>query len=254
MRASFDHLIVLVQDLDTAARDFERLGFTVAERHDAIAGSMRNRFICLADGSYLLLSAFADPGAAEKHRLGPLLQRGEGWADYSLVVEGIEEITARLQSLHVPTRGPVQVSNSVASGDRWSLDLLMTGIGAGGDDALPFIIEDRGGRAHRIPAVTQHRNGAVGIAGIRVATSSVAPVIATLRGILGETISLSETEVHGRPATRIGFGAGWIDVLEDLSVNKGSPGLFEAVIVTTMPQPERDPALTHGATIRFASR
>ncbi|CAH1651504.1 MULTISPECIES: VOC family protein [unclassified Chelatococcus] len=254
MRASFDHLIVLVHDLDKAARDFESLGFTVTERHDGVAGSMLNRFISFADGSYLLLSAFADPAAADKHRLGPLLQRGEGWADYSFVVEGIEEITARLQSLHAPTRGPVQVSNSVASGDRWSLDLLMTGIGAGGDDALPFIVEDRAGRAHRIPAATRHRNGAAGIAGIRVATSSVATVIATLRGILGETISLSETEAHGRPATRIGFGTGWIDVLEDLSVNKGSPGLFEAVIATTIPQPEPDPALTHGATIRFAPR
>ncbi|CAH1694273.1 Glyoxalase-like protein [Hyphomicrobiales bacterium] len=254
MRASFDHLIVLVHDLDGATRDFESLGFTVTERHDSVAGSMHNRFISFADGSYLLLSAFADPAAAEKHRLGPLLQRGEGWADYSFVVEGIEEITSRLLEQHAPTRGPVQVSNSIASGDRWSLDLLMTGIGAGGDDALPFLIEDRAGRAHRIPAPTQHRNGATGIAGIRVATSSVAPVLQTLRAILGETISLSETEAHGRPAKRIDFGAAWIDVLEDLSVNKGSAGLFEAVIGTTIPQPDHDPALTHGATIRFAPR
>lgn len=252
MRAAFDHLIVLVQDLGAAARDFESLGFTVTERHDSVAGSMHNRFISFADGSYLLLSAFADPAAAEKHRLGPLLQRGEGWADYSFVIAGIEEITARLQAQHAPIRGPVQVSNTVASGERWSLDLLMAGIGAGGDDALPFIVEDRAGRMHRIPAAPHHRNGATGIAGVRVATRSADKVIQTLHAILGEATTLSRTEAHGRPATRISFGPGWVEVIEDLSVNDGRSGLFEAVIATTTAQQNPDPKRTHGAAIRFA--
>lgn len=252
MSAAFDHLIVLVHDLGAAARDFESLGFTVTERHDSVAGSMDNRFISFADGSYLLLSAFADPAAAEKHRLGPLLQRGEGWADYSFVIEGIEEILARLQQDHAPTRGPVQVSNTVASGERWSLDLLMTGIGAGGDDALPFIVEDRAGRMHRIPAAPHHRNGATGIAGVRVATPSADKVIQTLHAILGGEITLSRTEAHGRPATRISFGTGWVEVFENLSVNNGNGGLFEAVIATTIAQQDPDPVLTHGAILRFA--
>ena len=254
MSAAFDHLIVLVHDLDAAAQDFENLGFTISERHDSVAGSMHNRFISFADGSYLLLSAFADPAAAEKHRLGPLLQRGEGWADYSFVITGIEAITAQLQAQHAPIRGPVQVSNTVASGESWSLDLLMTGIGAGGDDALPFIVEDRAGRVHRIPAAPQHRNGATGIAGVRVASAAADTVIQTLQTILGEAIPLSRTEAHGRPATRISFGGGWIEVFDDLSVNNGRSGLFEAVVATTIAQQDPDPALTHGATIRFALR
>ncbi|MBS7707184.1 VOC family protein [Chelatococcus asaccharovorans] len=251
MSAAFDHLIVLVHDLDAAARDFEKLGFTISERHDSVAGSMENRFISFADGSYLLLSAFADPAAAEKHRLGPLLQRGEGWADYSFAIAGIEEITAQLQAQHAPIRGPVQVSNTVASGENWSLDLLMTGIGAGGDDALPFIVEDRAGRMHRIPAAPHHRNGATGIAGVRVATPSADTVIQTLQAILGEAIALSRTEAHGRPATRLSFGTGWVEVFEDLSVNNGTGGLFEAVIATPIAQQDPDPKLTHGAAIRF---
>lgn len=254
MSAAFDHLIVLVHDLDVAARDFENLGFTISERHDGVAGSMQNRFISFADGSYLLLSAFSDPAAAEKHRLGPLLRRGEGWADYSFVIAGIDAITARLQAQNAPIRGPVQVSNTVASGERWSLDLLMTGIGAGGDDALPFIVEDRAGRAHRIPAAPQHRNGATGIAGVRVATPSADTVIQTLQAILGEAIALSRTEAHGHPATRISFGTGWVEVFDDLSVNNGAGGLFEAVVATTMAHQDPDPALTHGASLRFALR
>ncbi|WP_156418014.1 molybdopterin-dependent oxidoreductase, partial [Aureimonas sp. AU4] len=39
MSIAFDHLILLVHDLDAAARDFQDLGFTVTERQDAVEGA-----------------------------------------------------------------------------------------------------------------------------------------------------------------------------------------------------------------------
>lgn len=250
MSIAFDHLILLVRDLDRAARDFQDLGFAVCERQDAVEGAMANRFVCFADGSYLLLSAFRDPASAATHRLAPLLEEGEGWADYSYLVRDVAAAAGRLREAGLPRRGPLRVANTLASGEAWSLDLLLAGIGAGGEEALPFLVEDREGRDHRIPAAPRHPNGACGIKGVRLRVSSSAPVLDALRVMLGEAPQPVEAGADGTPRYRI--GGTWLELEEDAATPPGRGRLAGAVLAGEGAGRVLPAALLHGATLRFA--
>lgn len=231
MTIAFDHLIILVRDLDAAVRDYEQLGFTVDERSDAVEGAMANRFICFADGSYLLLSAFHDLETAGSHRLAPLLAEREGWADYSYVVDNVGAAAERLRDAGLPARGPIRVANALTSGETWALDLLMAGIGAGGEEALPFLVQDVEGRNHRIPQATRHRNGATGVAGVRLRASSIASVLGALTILLGEKpVPAAEPEA-GRVATRYHWGSTWLEIVEDGKIPVGR-GRLEGAVLT----------------------
>lgn len=252
MRLAFDHLILLTHDLEDAVRDFEMLGFTVQRRNDSVEGSMRNRFICFADGSYLLLSTFADPDQAQRHRLAPFFAKGEGWADYSFVVDDLAGAASRLTSADLPTRGPVKVADTLATGEDWSLDLLMAGVGSGGDGALPFLVEDTAGRNKRIPAALPHANGATGIAGLRIAAQSAHKVVAAFETIAGRPLAQHMTETQGHPTTRLEFDGIWLEIVEDTALNRGLSGLYEAVLTTNRADAGLSSDLLHGASMVFA--
>jgi catechol 2,3-dioxygenase-like lactoylglutathione lyase family enzyme len=250
MTMTFDHMVLLVHDLEEAVKDFRSLGFTVLERADTSHGSTVFRFVSFEDGSYILLTAFTSKAGADAHRLGPVLASGEGWADYSFLVPDAAAVGERLKAAAMPVRGPVEVSNVLAGGERWSLDLLMTGRGAGGDVALPFLVSDNEGRRHRIPGPSRHANGAKGIRGVRLSGSDPQTVAATLEAI-GGTVQAAEG-----PATRIGFGDVWVDMLAlaDAPQGREGGGIVEVVLACDaegMPAEGRrlDPSLSHGAPI-----
>lgn len=252
MPVAIDHLLVVVHDLEAAVRDFQALGFTIQQRDDSIEGSMINRFICFADGSYILLSAFAQPEQAKQHRLAPFLARGEGWADYSFVVDDVAGVAHSLENAGLSMRGPIRVANTLASGEEWSLDLLLTGVGAQGDGALPFLVEDKEGRDKRIPIPVPHENGASGIVGLRLAVRSAQSVADSLETMLGGRLALQQTEIEGRIARRIEFDNFWLEIVEDLNANGGLPGLYEAVLSSDRGAKVVDGNLVHGASLRFA--
>jgi Glyoxalase-like domain len=59
-----DHLVILVNDLDLAAADYERLGFTVTPGGEHADGLTRNALIPFDDGFYFKLVSAPDvPGA-----------------------------------------------------------------------------------------------------------------------------------------------------------------------------------------------
>lgn len=231
---AIDHLVLLVNDLDAASRDFAALGFTVLERADTSHGATIFRFVAFADGSYLLLTAFTSEAGRQAHRLGPVMEAGEGWADYSFTVADAHATAAALQAAGHPTRGPVSVSNLLAGGEAWGLNLVMTGRGAGGDVALPFVVSDVEGRSHRIPGPLPHANGAQGIRSIAVTTAAPEQVAATLAAIgAGNQIAILPLDTPGsRP------GGGILSV--EIATSDAS------LIGRTA-----DLALSHNAPIRF---
>lgn len=256
MTMKFDHLVLLVHDLDATVRDFEALGFTVLERADTSHGSTLFRFISFGDGSYILLTAFVDEAAIAKHRLGPVLAGGEGWADYSFVAADVRAVSDRLKAAALPVAGPVQVSNVLANGEKWALDLLMTGRGADGDNALPFLVEDREGRGHRIPGPSVHANGATGILGLRITTTRLDAVSGTLMTMLGSSAVRTATSFHDRPALRIDFGAGWIEIVDvdESAFGRAGGGILDVLVETDAADvpaegKELDRKLAHGAPI-----
>lgn len=250
MSITFDHLVLLVNDLDVAARDFTELGFTVLERADTTHGSTIFRFVSFGDGSYILLTAFTSAEGAKGHRLGPVMDSGEGWADYSFVVPDAAAAAAELADKGFVAKGPVRVSNVLTGGERWGLDLLMTGRGAGGNVALPFLVSDVEGRSHRIPGPSSHANGATGIRSITVSTDDPRRVADSLVAIGGE-------QEAGDKKLRVRFGRVYVDVLGLSEVSEGRPGggmvTVDIVGAADLPQEGRvlNGALTHGAPMRL---
>lgn len=256
MNLRFDHVVLLVRDLEKAAADFTALGFTILERADLNAshGATMFRFVSLADGSYILLTAFSGPEAMARHRLGPCLAAGEGHADWSFTVPDAAALGEALKTAGFPVTGPVVVSNVVEGGHAWGLDLLMLGRGAGGDVALPFVVSDNEGRGHRIPGPSEHGNGATAMLGIRLSSDAVDQVMRTLVAMGGRDAGMSPDNKGDR---RADFGATWIDVAP-ATVPGGRPGggIVEVVLASTdaqLPAGGRvlDAALAHGAPIRL---
>lgn len=250
MKIVFDHLVLLVNDLEAAARDYAALGFTVLERADTSHGSTIFKFVSFADGSYILLTAFTSDEGKKGHRLGPVMDSGEGWADYSFVVPDATAAGAALAAAGFITKGPVPVSNVLAGGERWALDLLMTGRGAGGNVALPFLVSDVEGRGHRIPGPSVHANGATGIRSVALSADDPRRVADTL-------VAIGGLEEAGGKGLRIRFGTSHVDVLALSDAPDGRPGggIVEVDVAggADLPQGGRvlDAALAHGAPIRL---
>ena len=57
MLQGIDHIVIVVSDLEQAAKDYEQLGFTVVPGGKHPVGS-HNVLIALADGSYIEIIAF----------------------------------------------------------------------------------------------------------------------------------------------------------------------------------------------------
>lgn len=246
MNITFDHLVLLVHDLDQAMKDFEALGFTVLERADTSHGSTIFRFVSFADGSYILLTAFTSAEGRKEHRLGSVLEAGEGWADYSFVVPNANAAAETLKARGLPVKGPVKVQNVLAGGEVWSLDLLMTGRGAGGDNALPFLVSDNAGRGHRIPGPPEHPNGANGMRSVTVSTADVAKVVETLLAIGGKA------EAGAPKGQRVRFADVWVDVVSLAEAPDGrvGGGIVEVVVTTSSGEARKlDKKLAHGAPI-----
>ncbi|WP_198167858.1 VOC family protein [Ketogulonicigenium robustum] len=240
---NFDHIVLLVDDLDTAAQDFETLGFTVLERADTSHGATAFRFISFVDGSYILLTTFTSDAARAGHRLGPVMDDGEGLADYSFTVADAKAAGAALAAKGLPVRGPVAVSNVIATGEAWALDLLMTGRGADGDVALPFVVSDVTGRAARIPGPSVHANGTTGILSVAISTDTPQQVVDTLVALGGTADATNGLRVD------MGDGA-YVEVLSPAVIPGGrATGGMVNLVLKGIADGELNPALTHGAPI-----
>lgn len=242
MTSPADHFIVLVKDIEAAARDYQSLGFTVQTRADSQSHGAHYRFIVLADGAYILLTQFTSDEVIATHRLGPDLRAGEGFADWSFTIPDAEATAEAVKMAGGETRGPVTVANVLATGEAWGLKLLMTGKGTGGDSALPFVVEDTHGRGFRIPAFQPHANGIERIAEIRA--SSDDPLKAA--AILGATLDapVTATRVESLPAPVV-FTA----THETAGHARARGGLYELVVTGSATKGLMDCTLTHGARI-----
>lgn len=249
MPVAADHFVILVTDIEQAQADYEALGFTVQSRADRQPGhGAHYRFVVLEDGSYLLLTQFVSPEVAATHRLGPDLAEGEGFADYSFVVGSVVDTGAALQAVGGKTRGPVAVQNVLKDGSEWGLELLMTGKGTGGDDALPFVVQDVKGRAFRIPAYRPHANGITRLAGLRVASADAE---ATARA-LGIVLQAPAEAEDG--SFRIAAGDVVVEVPGDAApTGRKRGGVFE-ILLNGRNTGLLDLTLSHGARLRVACR
>ncbi len=184
MIQGIDHLVIVVNDLDQAARDYRQLGFTVVPGGQHPVGS-HNVLISLQDGSYLEIIAFYRE--AIDHRWWDPLQKGERLVDFCLQTDDLRGDTGKLQNAGVAINNPVPWSRKRPDGFelKWLLSLA-TGSHRG---VAPFLIEDVTPRGERIPQEFAHANGIVGIDKLVIAVGEPSQIdkwYGALLGVQGE--------------------------------------------------------------------
>ena len=186
MILGIDHLVVVVRNLEEAADDYRRLGFTVFAGGRHPVGS-HNALISFQDGSYLEIIAFYRE--AFDHRWWEPLQKGERLVDFCFQTDDLRADTEKLRAAGVAINNPVPWSRKRPDGYelKWLLSLA-TGSHRG---VAPFLIEDVTPRNERVPQEFAHGNGIVGIAKLTVAVGELSAIdkwYGTLLGTRGEII------------------------------------------------------------------
>ena len=248
-----DHLVIVVNDLEQAAKDFEQLGFRVISGGQHPVGS-HNALISFRDDSYLEIIAFYRE--AIDHRWWEPLQTAERLVDFCLQTDNLRGDTSRLQSAGVTINDPVPWSRKRPDGYelKWLLSLA-TGTHRG---VAPFLIEDVTPRSERIPQQFDHANGITGIDKIMVAVGELSEIdrwYGTLLGAKEEKIADAGLAAEG---SRYRAGPHVLDFL--VPHNATSPLVqwmqrfgsspYAAVLKGTGSAPiPLNPALTHGANL-----
>jgi catechol 2,3-dioxygenase-like lactoylglutathione lyase family enzyme len=156
-----DHLIILVDDLDTATQQYTDLGFTVTPggkhpRHT------HNALISFADGTYIELIAFWQEGM-ESDPWFQLTTLGGGLIDHALLVTGLSEEVAAARQRGVTLSSPIDGARTRPDGVE--LAWRMSGFDGRKGQATPFLIEDVTDRDLRVPTgqAKEHKNGVTGV-------------------------------------------------------------------------------------------
>ena len=195
MIQGIDHLVIVVNDLTQAAKDYEQLGFTVVPGGQHPVGS-HNVLISFRDGSYLELIAFYRE--ATDHRWWEPLHKGERLVDFCFQTDDLRGDTRKLKDAGVAINDPVPWSRKRPDGYelKWLLSLA-TGSHRG---VAPFLIEDVTPRTERIPQEFLQRNGVTGIAKVTVAVGELGQIqkwYEALLGSRGESIADAELGAEG---------------------------------------------------------
>jgi hypothetical protein len=250
MILGIDHLVVVVKDLAQAAKDYERLGFTVVPGGQHPVGS-HNALISFADGSYLEIIAFYREAA--DHRWWEPLEKGERLVDFCFQTDDLRGDTKKLKDAGVAINAPVPWSRKRPDGYelKWLLSLA-TGSHRG---VAPFLIEDVTPRTERIPRQFQHANGVTGIREISVAVGELAQIEPWYRALLGAAGKPLAAAELGAEGLRFNAGPHAVNFLmprdpssplvDWLRIYGSSP--YSALLRADSAPVALDPGLTHGA-------
>jgi hypothetical protein len=257
MIQGIDHLVVVVKDLDRAAKDYEQLGFTVVPGGQHPVGS-HNALISFADGSYLEIIAFYRE--AVDHRWWDPLSKGERFVDYCLQTDDLPGDTKKLKDAGVAINDPVPWSRKRPDG--YELKWLLSLATGGHRGVAPFLIEDVTPRTERIPQECNQQNGVTGIDKVTVAVEAPAqiePWYGALLNTKGQTITDGDLGADG---LRFDAGPHALEFLTPRdarsplieSLRRFGPSPYSAVLraggANAAPL---DPRLTHGAQLFITS-
>jgi Glyoxalase-like domain len=159
-----DHAVVMVEDLDKAAENWKRLGFTVSPRgtHSAHMGS--GNYTIMLDPDYMELLGVLTPTEHNAPARAFLEKRGEGIERIAFTAvdsaEGAEEIRARGYSPIGPTdfERPVTMPNGTLSAAKFRTFQWPTAEAPGG--VRIFACQHKTRESVWIPELMQHANGA----------------------------------------------------------------------------------------------
>lgn len=180
MIKGIDHIVIAVQDLDTAIETYTQLGFTVVEGGKHPTGSY-NALIGFADGSYIEILAFYEE--SPEHPWWDLLhQRGGGLIDFCMQTDDIRADHAKFRELGVEMSDIVDLSRKRPDG--YELEWINNKTYGDYQGLIPFVIEDKTPREERVPKDNKHANGVTGIEAMTFATTRLDMV----KSIMGEML------------------------------------------------------------------
>jgi catechol 2,3-dioxygenase-like lactoylglutathione lyase family enzyme len=173
----FDHVVILVNDLEKVSREYQALGFNVFFGGAHADGKTHSSLIVFGDGTYLELLAPTSPALldqldpSDKSSFLFIFARGEGFGGFALLSSNLERDVARMQqrglAIHLrPAGGRARPDGQVLRWRSAMLDGTMT----------PFFIQDDTPRNLRVPDDAdkiQHPRGVTGVAGIMVAVADL---------------------------------------------------------------------------------
>jgi catechol 2,3-dioxygenase-like lactoylglutathione lyase family enzyme len=255
MLQGIDHIVIVVNDLEQAAKDYAELGFTVVPGGKHPVGS-HNVLIALADGSYLEIIAFYRE--AIEHRWWDPLQKGERLVDFCMQTNDLQGDTVKLRAAGVAINDPVPWSRTRPDG--YELKWLLSLAQGSHRGVAPFLIQDVTPREERIPQTFDHKNGAMGIDTVTVAVEEVSEVQRWYKNVLGhDGIAITDKTLTAK-GIRYQIGPHKLDFLAPLEpqsplidwLRTCGPSPYAAALHKNSPGTDKlDRKLTHGADLSF---
>lgn len=214
MGYQLDHIVIGVNDLDTATADFQRAGFQVTPGGEHSSGNTHNALVTFKDGAYLELIAFKDKQARPDHKWGERLAKGEGFLAFALAGSDLESEAKRLDRAGIEHGGVRPLGRLRPDGQR--IDWLLLNP-VNDTDPIPFLIDDITPRELRVPGgpAAEHPLGAAGVSGVRLLVTDLdraAAAFAALLGAPGHDVASSVE--GGAAAKRFSVGAQWIELIQ----------------------------------------
>jgi catechol 2,3-dioxygenase-like lactoylglutathione lyase family enzyme len=257
MISGIDHLVILVDDLDTGIGQYRELGFTVTPggRHPRFT---HNALVTFADGSYLELIAFYETDNVT-HRWYGYRDSGGGLIDHALGTDDLEAELAGARQRGVSYAGPHDGARARPDGVQlvWKTATPATGAPVG----LPFVIEDVTERGLRVPGDgARHTNGVTGVDTLVIAVADLDASAALYGQLLNQTAQEAAGSSESAAARSFQVGPHRVELQQPQPGTEMAAQLEArgdgpyAVIFTGSADATLDPAQAGGARLQIAAQ
>jgi catechol 2,3-dioxygenase-like lactoylglutathione lyase family enzyme len=200
-----DHIVIMVEELAAAMRDYTALGFNIIEGGVHSDNPTHNALIIFEDGAYIEVIALRDKTATEMSPRTIRWNRAKpGLVDFALLPRNIDQDVVEIRRRGVSVEDPQPGGRLRPDGKR--LEWKTAGFEGYG---LPFFCYDVTPRSLRVQEgnVRKQPNGVVGVADVTIAVNDLAASTAQYQGLLG-TAPLTETTVEIEGASTVSFALG----------------------------------------------
>lgn len=208
MITGIDHVVILVDDLDEAIRQYTDLGFAVSPggKHPRYT---HNALFAIGDGSYVELISFYELDGADAHRWFKYREHGGGLVDYAVASDDLDADMARANAANVKYNGPNAGARSRPDGVEIAWKTATPD--PGNPATMPFLIEDISDRRLRVPE-DPNPNGVTGIAKLIIAVKDLEAATRSREALLGFRPAPISELPPGRKGVAYTVGSHWIEL------------------------------------------
>jgi catechol 2,3-dioxygenase-like lactoylglutathione lyase family enzyme len=256
MFTGIDHVVIVVEQLESAIASYSRAGFTVVRGGKHPIGT-HNALIAFADGSYFELLAFLNANTG--HPWQTALDQGGGLADFCMRTDDLAADVESMRRAGAKIGDPYPLTRDRPDGYHLSWVLAVPDPPFNGQ--VPYLIKDDTPRDERVPHERTHRNAATGIRALAIAVNDPAMTsryYARVLGCPGVPLNRPDLEASGVAFT---IGPNELHLLASKTedgpvanwVRDRGQSSFEVVLASAAASATRlDPALLQRARIRIA--